>query len=43
MKDLRQLENRISVPVTPDEDGFTGRQCPNAECEGYFGDLTGGL
>lgn len=36
MRHLRQLGNSISVPITADEDGFTGRECPNADCEGYF-------
>lgn len=36
MRHLRQLGNRISVPITPDEVGFTGRECPKAACEGYF-------
>ena len=35
MRHLQQLGNRISVPITADEDGFTGRECPNAKCEGY--------
>ena len=41
MRHLRQLGNRISVPITTDEDGFTGRECPNAECEGYFKIVSG--
>jgi hypothetical protein len=27
---------RFSVRINPDEDGFTGRECPVKECEGYF-------
>ena len=41
MRHLRQLGNRISVPITADEDGFTGRECPNTECEGYFKIVSG--
>ena len=41
MRHLQQLGNRISVPITADEDGFTGRECPNAECEGYFKIVSG--
>lgn len=36
MKHLRRLGNKISVPISPDEHDFTGRECPNPECEGYF-------
>ena len=36
MRHLRQLGDRISIPVTADDDGFTGRECPNATCRGYF-------
>lgn len=36
MDHLRRLGNRISIPIQPDEDGFTGRECPNSDCEGYF-------
>ena len=41
MRHLRQLGNRISVPITADEDGFTGRECPTTECEGYFKIVSG--
>lgn len=27
---------RFSVRINPDADGFTGRECPVKECEGYF-------
>jgi len=33
---LRRLGDRFSIPITPDEDGFTGRECPQPDCEGYF-------
>lgn len=36
MNHLRRLGSRISISVRPDEEGFTGRECPNPECEGYF-------
>ena len=36
MKHQRRLGNKISVPISPDEHGLTGRECPNPECEGYF-------
>lgn len=36
MNHLRRLGNQISIPITPDEDGFTGRECPEPDCEGYF-------
>ena len=36
MDHLRRLGNRISIPIKPDEDGFTGRECPQSDCEGYF-------
>lgn len=36
MDNLRRLGNSISVPITADEHGFTGRECPRLDCEGYF-------
>lgn len=36
MDHLRRLGDKISVPIQPDEDGFTGRECPQTDCEGYF-------
>ena len=36
MRHLRGLGNTISVPIAADKDGFTGRECPNAACAGYF-------
>ena len=36
MTHLRRVGNSISIRIQPDEDGFTGRECPNSECEGYF-------
>ena len=36
MDHLRRLGDSISIPISADEHGFTGRACPRAECEGYF-------
>jgi hypothetical protein len=36
MNHLRRLGDRVSIAIKPDEDGFTGRECPNPGCEGYF-------
>jgi hypothetical protein len=36
MNHLRRLGSNFSIPIKPDEDGFTGRECPNPPCEGYF-------
>jgi hypothetical protein len=33
---LRSLGNKIAVPIHADEDGYVGRECPNAECQRYF-------
>ena len=41
MRHLRRLGNTISVPIKADEHGFTGRECPNADCEGYFKVVSG--
>ncbi len=36
MDHLRRLANSISIPIPADEFGFTGRECPQPDCEGYF-------
>lgn len=36
MDHLRRLGNSISIPIPADAKGFTGRECPNPDCEGYF-------
>lgn len=36
MTHLKRLGNSITVPISPDQDQFTGRECPNPDCEGYF-------
>src|ERR1051326_2972499 len=33
---LSGLPKQFTVPIQPDEDGYIGRECPKAECEGYF-------
>jgi hypothetical protein len=33
---LEQLGNKIEVPIPKDENGDLGRECPNADCLGYF-------
>lgn len=33
---LRQLGNRISIPLSTDANGFMGRECPAESCLGYF-------
>lgn len=36
MDHLQQLGNNISIPIPADENAFTGRECPQPDCEGYF-------
>ena len=36
MSNLRRLGNQISVPISPDEEGYVGRECPVENCLGYF-------
>lgn len=36
MNNLRRLGNCISIPIPADETAFTGRECPQPGCEGYF-------
>ena len=36
MDHLRRLGTRISIAIPPDENRFTGRECPQPGCEGYF-------
>jgi hypothetical protein len=33
---LEKLGDQMSVPIKTDEDGYLGRECPVAECLGYF-------
>ena len=36
MDNLRRLGNSISISIPADENRFTGRECPQSDCEGYF-------
>lgn len=36
MNHFERLGNSMSISIPVDEDGFTGRECPQADCEGYF-------
>lgn len=36
MGHIRRLGNRISIQIPADEKAFTGRECPQPDCEGYF-------
>jgi hypothetical protein len=36
MRHLKRIGNQISVNIPADSNGFTGRECPNSDCEGYF-------
>lgn len=41
MSNLRRLGNQIQITLPTDEQGFIGRECPDARCEGYFKVLPG--
>jgi hypothetical protein len=36
MDNFRQLGNSLSIPIPADGNAFTGRECPQPDCEGYF-------
>ena len=36
MNHLRLLGEGIPIDIPVDEEGFTGRECPNPDCDGYF-------
>ena len=36
INDLRRLGRSVSISIPADEDGFTGRECPQPDCKGYF-------
>lgn len=36
MRHLDGLGSQFSISLPPDEEGLVGRECPVAECEGYF-------
>lgn len=35
-QNLKRLGNQIAVAIEPDADGYVGRECPVADCLGYF-------
>ena len=41
LKHLRRLGNTVSVSISADEHDFTGKECPNPECAGYFKVVSG--
>lgn len=36
MRHIRQLGDKLNISLPADEDDFTGRECPNPDCLGYF-------
>ena len=36
MEHLRRLGNSVSISIPAGENGFTGRECPEPECQGHF-------
>ena len=36
MEHLRRLSAGIPIPIPVDESSFTGRECPQPDCQGYF-------
>ncbi len=36
MDNVQRLGNSISISIPADENGFTGRKCPQPDCEEYF-------
>ena len=36
MSHLENLGSQFSIPISPDEEGYLGRECPVKECLGYF-------
>lgn len=36
MSNVERLGNQISIPLSPDEEGYIGRECPVKTCLGYF-------
>lgn len=41
MRYLRSLGNRFEISLPTDERGYLGRECPNADCRGYFKVISG--
>jgi hypothetical protein len=35
-QNLKRLGNGVSMSISPDENGYLGRECPEQSCEGYF-------
>jgi hypothetical protein len=35
-RNLDSLGSQLSIPISADEDGYVGRECPVQECLGYF-------
>lgn len=36
MSNVERLGNRIRIPLSTDEEGYMGRECPNEKCLSYF-------
>lgn len=36
MTHIERLGNTFGIPISTDEQGYLGRECPVSECEGYF-------
>jgi len=36
MTHVERLGNTFNIPISKDEEGFLGRECPVTDCEGYF-------
>lgn len=36
LRNIKRLESGIKISMPPDENGLTGRECPKADCLGYF-------
>ncbi len=36
MSNLERLGNQFSIPISPDEEAYIGRECPVESCLGYF-------
>lgn len=36
MSNVERLGGRIRIPISTDEEGYMGRECPNEKCLGYF-------
>jgi hypothetical protein len=36
MSHLNRLDKTMKISISPDDDGYIGRECPISDCEGYF-------